>query len=167
MLPELRDALHKHIAVDAADCSTHDAPSIRRILRSSNSFLTLKEAHMSYYCSECVVDWPDQADGEQCPTCGGGTVLRQEPAGDEAHASPLELTETAHMAARLCWLWPDDHEQRMAAVQACAAINVDYIEALATVMHDTAASAHVARRELAEALRKAADRLYATQLPSR
>jgi hypothetical protein len=66
------------------------------------------------------------------------------------------------MAARLCWLWPDDHEQRMAAVQACGAINVDYIEALAKLMHDTAASAHVARRELAEALRKAADRIYAT-----
>lgn len=119
---------------------------------------------MSYYCSECVVDWPDQTDGEQCPTCGGGTVRRDEPTtGDEAAASPLELAETAHMAARLCWLWPDDHEQRMAAVQACAAIDVDYIGALAQLMHDTAASAHVARRELAEALRKAADRIYASE----
>ena len=65
--------------------------------------------------------------------------------------------------ARLCWLWPDDHEQRVAAVQACAAIGVDYIEALAKVMRDTAASAHVARRELAEALRRAADHVYATE----
>jgi hypothetical protein len=55
----------------------------------------------------------------------------------------------------------------MAAVQACAAINVDYIGALSTVMQDTAASAHVARRELAEALRKAADRIYATRQPGR
>jgi hypothetical protein len=94
-------------------------------------------------------------------------VRRLEPTSDEANPSPLELAETAHMAARLCWLWPDDHEQRMAAVQACAAIDVDYIEALATVMRDTAASAHVARRELAEALRKAADRIYATQQPGR
>lgn len=118
---------------------------------------------MSYYCSECVVTWwPDQTDQGQCPTCGGGTVRTQEPAGDDAQVSPLELAETAHMAARLCWLWPDDDEQRTAAIQACEAINVDYIGALAKVMHDTAASAHVARRELAEALRKAADRVYAT-----
>jgi len=117
---------------------------------------------MSYFCSECVVDWwPDQTDGEHCPTCGGGTVRRQEATSDTAEASLLELAETAHMAARLCWLWPEDHEQRMAAVQACNAIDVDYIEALAKLMRDTAASADVARRELAEALRKAADRIYA------
>jgi hypothetical protein len=118
---------------------------------------------MSYFCSECVVDWPDQTDGEHCPTCGGGTVRRDEPTSDKPHASALELAETAHMAARLCWLWPDDHEQRMAAVQACNVIDVDYIGALAKVMHDTAASAHVARRELAEALRKAADRIYVAE----
>jgi hypothetical protein len=123
----------------------------------------LKDAHMSYYCSECVVNWwPYQTDDGHCPTCGGGMVPRQELASDEAHVSPLELAETAHMAARLCWLWPDDHEQRTAAIQACAAIDVDYIGALAKVMHDTAASAHVARRRLAEALREAADRIYAT-----
>jgi len=117
---------------------------------------------MSYYCSECVVDWPDQTDGEHCPTCGGGTI-RREPTSDKPHVSALELAETAHMAARLCWLWPDDHEQRMAAVQACAAIDVDYIGALAQLMRDRAAPAHVARRELTEALRKAADRIYATE----
>ena len=117
---------------------------------------------MSYYCSACVNWWPDQTDEGQCPACGGGTAAEQEPASDGAEISPLELVETAHMAARLCWLWPNDHEQRMAAVQACEAINVDYIEAVAKVMQDTAASAHVARRELAEALRKAADRIYAT-----
>jgi hypothetical protein len=118
---------------------------------------------MSYYCSQCVVNWwPGQTDGGQCPTCGGGTVRSQEPAGDHVHVSPLELAETAHMAARLCWLWPDDDEQRTAAIQACDAINVDYIGALAKVMDDTAASAHVARRHLAEALRKAADHVYAT-----
>jgi hypothetical protein len=117
---------------------------------------------MSYYCSECVVNWwPGQTDGGQCPTCGGGTVRSQEPASD-ADVSPLELAETAHMAARLCWLWPDDDEQRTAAIQACDAINVDYIVALAKIMDDTAASAHVARRQLAEALRKAADQIYAS-----
>jgi DNA-directed RNA polymerase subunit RPC12/RpoP len=121
---------------------------------------------MSYYCSECVVNWPDKTDLGQCPTCGGGTIPSQQPAGEQRVPSPLELAETAHMAARLCWLWPDDHEQRAAAVQACDAINLDYIAALAKFMGDTAASAHVARRELAEALRKAADRIYATQRPA-
>lgn len=118
---------------------------------------------MSYYCSECVVDWsPDETDRGDCPTCGGGTVRRQQRASDDVGVSPLELAETAHMAARLCWMWPDDHEQRTAAIQACDVIGVDYIGAVAKLMHDTAASAHLARRQVAEALRKAADRIYAT-----
>ncbi|MEA2230950.1 MAG: hypothetical protein QOD83_766 [Solirubrobacteraceae bacterium] len=119
---------------------------------------------MSYYCSECVVNWfPHQTDQGQCPTCGAGMVRKQEHLGDDASVSPLELAEIAHMAARLCWMWPDDHEQRTAAIQACAAINVDYIGALATLMHDRGASAHIARRQVAEALRKAADRIYESE----
>ncbi|MEA2188709.1 MAG: hypothetical protein QOK16_3720 [Solirubrobacteraceae bacterium] len=119
---------------------------------------------MSYYCSECVVNWfPHQTDQGQCPTCGAGMVRKQEHLGDDASVSPLELAEIAHMAARLCWMWPDDHEQRTAAIQACAAINVDYIGALASLMHDRGASAHIARRHVAEALRKAADRIYASE----
>ena len=118
---------------------------------------------MSYYCSACVVDWrPHQTDDGHCPTCGGGTVQRQPPAGEERMPSRLELAETAHVAARLCWLWPDDEDQRTAAIEACDAINIDYIGALATIMRDTAASAPDARRHLAEALRTAADRIYAT-----
>ena len=40
---------------------------------------------MSYYCSECVVNWPPyQTDQGCCPKCGGGTVRRQEPASDDA-----------------------------------------------------------------------------------
>ena len=113
---------------------------------------------VSHYCSECVVTWgPSQTDERQCPTCGADTVPSPKPAG----ASPLERIETAHMAARLCWLWPDDEEQRAAAIDACDAINIDYIGALAEMMEDSAASAHVVRREFAEALRKAADRIYA------
>jgi len=42
---------------------------------------------MSYYCSECVVNWwPYQAKNGCCPQCGGGTVRRQEPASDDADA---------------------------------------------------------------------------------
>ena len=117
---------------------------------------------MLHYCAKCVADWSsDETDQGHCPTCGGDTVSRLKGAGEERVISRLEMAETAHMAARLCWIWPDDHEQRTAAIQACDAINVDYIGALAKVMHDRGSSAHVARRELAEALRKAADRIYA------
>ena len=116
---------------------------------------------MSYYCAKCIVDLsPDETDHGHCPTCGADTVSRLKEAGEERVISRLEMAETAHMAARLCWMWPDDHEQRTAAIQACDAINVDYIGALAKVMHNRGSSAHVARRELAEALRKAADRIY-------
>jgi hypothetical protein len=42
---------------------------------------------MSYYCSECVVNWwPYQAKAGCCPRCGGGTLRRQEPASDDADA---------------------------------------------------------------------------------
>ncbi|MFP5364080.1 MAG: hypothetical protein ACLGI5_15285 [Thermoleophilia bacterium] len=51
---------------------------------------------MSHYCSECVVNWwPFQAKGGCCPSCGGGTVRRQEPASDEAD----ELFAVARRAA--------------------------------------------------------------------
>jgi len=119
---------------------------------------------MSYYCSECVMDWrPQQTEDGQCPTCGGGTIPRRDSTGEGHVPSRLELAEAAHMAARLCWLWPDDADQRAAAIEACDAINIDYIGVLATVMRDTAASAQVARRHVAEALRRAADRIYETE----
>ena len=40
---------------------------------------------MSYHCSECAVNWwPYQTDHGHCPSCGGGTIRRQEPASDDA-----------------------------------------------------------------------------------
>src|SRR3954453_17814086 len=40
---------------------------------------------MTYYCSECVVNWwPYQATAGCCPRWGGGTSRRQEPASDDA-----------------------------------------------------------------------------------
>jgi hypothetical protein len=40
---------------------------------------------MSYYCTECVVNWwPYQTRDGRCPRCGGGTVRRQERASDDA-----------------------------------------------------------------------------------
>jgi hypothetical protein len=48
---------------------------------------------MTYFCAECVVNWwPYQATGGCCPSCGGGTVRRQEPASDDA--------DDRHRAAR-------------------------------------------------------------------
>jgi hypothetical protein len=40
---------------------------------------------MSYYCSECLVNWwPHQTDHGHCPKCGGGTVGAWAPASDDA-----------------------------------------------------------------------------------
>lgn len=40
---------------------------------------------MTYYCSECVVNWwPYMAKDGCCPLCGGGTSRRQEPASSDA-----------------------------------------------------------------------------------
>jgi hypothetical protein len=40
---------------------------------------------VTYYCSECVVNWwPYQARDGCCPTCGGGTTRSHEPASEEA-----------------------------------------------------------------------------------
>ena len=53
---------------------------------------------MSYFCSECLVNWwPYQAKNGCCPRCGGGTTRRQEPASDDA--APLfaiACVEAAH-----------------------------------------------------------------------
>ncbi len=39
---------------------------------------------MTYYCSECVVNWwPYMAKDGCCPLCGGGTSRRQEPASND------------------------------------------------------------------------------------
>ncbi len=41
---------------------------------------------MTYYCSECVVNWhPFQCDAGACPKCGGGTVRRQQHPSAEAN----------------------------------------------------------------------------------
>jgi hypothetical protein len=55
--------------------------------------LTTEDIAMTYYCSECLVNWwPYQTAAGCCPTCGGGTVRRHEPASPEA--------ETLHRRAR-------------------------------------------------------------------
>jgi hypothetical protein len=58
-----------------------------------------KEANMSYYCSECVVNWwPYQTNQGCCPTCGGGTVRKREPASDDA--DPLYRSARAEVDKR-------------------------------------------------------------------
>ncbi len=40
---------------------------------------------MTYYCSECVINWwPYQCAAGCCPECGGGTTRKQEPADADA-----------------------------------------------------------------------------------
>lgn len=54
---------------------------------------------MSYFCSECLVNWwPYQATGGCCPRCGGGTRFRQEPASDAAE--PLFVIARIEAARR-------------------------------------------------------------------
>ncbi len=76
----------------------------------------------------------------------------------------LELVESAHIACRGAWLWPEDHEQREIAVIACAQCGVDYILQLEKIVGIITGPLDKAidrgRREMAEAFRKWADRLY-------
>lgn len=74
--------------------------------------------------------------------------------------SPLEMAEVAHMAARSSWLWPEDEELRQASIEACSGLGVDYLEALARTVELTGTSIDLARREVAEALRRTADRVW-------
>lgn len=54
---------------------------------------------MSYFCSECLVNWwPYQAKGGCCPRCGRGTTRRQEPASDDAE--PLFVIARIEAARR-------------------------------------------------------------------
>jgi hypothetical protein len=59
---------------------------------------------MTYYCSECVVNWwPYQATDGCCPVCGGGTSRRQEPASadaDELHRKARTEAERRDRHAR-------------------------------------------------------------------
>lgn len=73
----------------------------------------------------------------------------------------LEAIETAHIQCRCAWLRPEVHELRALAVEACAGVNVDYMESIASIVEHQGADLNTARRELAERFRRAADRLYA------
>lgn len=76
----------------------------------------------------------------------------------------LEIVETAHLACRAAWLWPEDDEQRVAAILASSQAGVDYILQLEKIVGivrgplDQAIDR--ARREMAEGFRLWADRLY-------
>ena len=44
-----------------------------------------EDAHASYCCSACEVNWwPHQADHGRCPMCGGASICTEEPASDDA-----------------------------------------------------------------------------------
>jgi hypothetical protein len=74
---------------------------------------------VTYYCSECVVNWwPYQAKGGCCPTCGGGTVRRNEPASEEAdklHRRARTESERQDRYARFEAYYAEREQQREAA----------------------------------------------------
>jgi hypothetical protein len=40
---------------------------------------------MTYYCSECVMNWwPYQCTDGRCPECGGGTKRSRDPVSEDA-----------------------------------------------------------------------------------
>jgi hypothetical protein len=42
---------------------------------------------MTYYCSECVMNWhPFHCTGGACPECGGGTRRSHDPVSPDAEA---------------------------------------------------------------------------------
>jgi hypothetical protein len=60
----------------------------------------LRPKAMTYYCSECVVNWwPYQALGGSCPRCGGGTHRRQEPASHDADTLFRQAREASALTA--------------------------------------------------------------------
>ncbi len=71
---------------------------------------------MTYYCSECVVNWwPYQTTNGCCPTCGGGTVRRNEPASDEAdqlHRGAKAEAERRDRHARFEAYYAEREQQR-------------------------------------------------------
>ncbi len=80
---------------------------------------------------------------------------------EELDLTPIEQLETAHLACRTMWLWPDDTGLLLAAVEACGALGIDYIEAIHTLERKRMISTSEARRMLAESIRHAADEAYA------
>lgn len=83
-------------------------------------------------------------------------------AAEGSHLSPgVIVAESAHITARACWLYPEDDEARMHAVEACAIAGVDYIGAVAAMMEATGCDADMARYHVAESWRRAAERLRA------
>jgi DNA-directed RNA polymerase subunit RPC12/RpoP len=44
-----------------------------------------EEAHVSYCCSACEVNWSaEQAEYERCPMCGGAVAVTEGPASEDA-----------------------------------------------------------------------------------
>jgi hypothetical protein len=52
-----------------------------------NSSIHIEDEPMTYYCSECVMNWhPFHCIDGACPECGGGTKRSYEPASPDADA---------------------------------------------------------------------------------
>ncbi len=74
--------------------------------------------------------------------------------------------ESAHIAARIAWVCPDDDERKDVLIEnamiACADIGVDYADGVSRYLISTGCTMDLARRQFAERLRDQADDLYAS-----
>ena len=74
---------------------------------------------MTYYCSECVMNWwPYQCTEGSCPECGGGTSRSREPISDDAdvrHRAVLAAAMKRDRYARFEAYYAERELRQMAA----------------------------------------------------
>jgi len=74
---------------------------------------------MTYYCSECVMNWwPYQCTDGACPECGGGTSRRREPVSEDAdvrHRAALAVRIRQDRYARFEAYYAEREQHRHAA----------------------------------------------------
>ena len=74
---------------------------------------------MTYYCSECVMNWwPYQCPDGACPECGGGTSRSREPVSEDAdvrHRAALAVRIKQDRYARFEAYYAEREQHRHAA----------------------------------------------------
>gem|GEM_PF-2264340 len=74
---------------------------------------------MTYYCSECVMNWyPFHCTGGACPQCGGGTRRSNDPASPDAperHRAALAVAVKRDRYARFEAYYTEREQQHPSA----------------------------------------------------
>lgn len=81
------------------------------------------------------------------------------------YPNDVYVAEAAHVSSRGAWLEPEDDDQRIMAIECCAAVGVSWIDAVAEVMEDTNCDANTARYMVAESLHHLATRVLRNLVP--